>query len=148
MSCGFCHIGPNPINPPPDPNAPEWQHLSSNVGAQYFWVDRVLYWQNRPSDFAFQLFHSSRPGTLDTSFISTDNINNPRSMNAFYLLGPRLEQATRTGREQLAGGGLDNKQFNDFVSSGPLTSFFQAPATVWTPRVLKDGADSWEPWAP
>jgi hypothetical protein len=63
-------------------------------------------------------------------------------MNAFYLLGPRLGQATRTGREQLAGGGLDTKQFNDFVSSGPLTSFFHAPATVWTPRVLKDGADS------
>ena len=89
MSCGFCHIGPNPINPPPDPNAPEWQHLSSNVGAQYFWVDRILYWQNKPEDFAFQLFHSSRPGTLDTSFISTDNINNPRSMNAVYLLGAR-----------------------------------------------------------
>jgi hypothetical protein len=142
MSCGFCHVGPNPINPPSDPNAPEWQHLSSNVGAQYFWVDRVLYWQNKPSDFAFQLFHSSRPGTLDTSFISTDNINNPRSMNAVYLLGPRLEQATRTGREQLAGGSLDNKQFNDYLSSGPLTRLFEKPDTVWVPRVLKDGADS------
>ena len=142
MSCGFCHIGPNPINPPPDPNAPEWQHLSSNVGAQYFWVDRILYWQNRPGDFAFQLFHSSRPGTLDTSFISTDNINNPRSMNAMYLLGPRLEQAMRTGREKLAGGGLDNRQINDYVSSGPLTQFFEKPDTVFTPRVLKDGADS------
>jgi hypothetical protein len=142
MSCGFCHIGPNPINPPPDPNAPEWQHLSSNVGAQYFWVDRILYWQNKPGDFAFQLFHSSRPGTLDTSFISTDNINNPRAMNAVYLLGARLQVAMRTGREQLAGGGLDNKQLNDFVSSGPLTQLFQRPDTVWTPRVLKDGADS------
>jgi hypothetical protein len=142
MSCGFCHVGPNPINPPPDPNAPEWQHLSSNVGAQYFWVDRIFYWQNKPEDFAFQLFHSSRPGTLDTSFISTDNINNPRSMNAVYLLGQRLERATRTGRELLAGGGLDNKQFNDFVTSGPLTGLFQKPDIVWTPRVLKDGADS------
>jgi mono/diheme cytochrome c family protein len=142
MSCGFCHVGPNPINPPPDPNAPEWQHLSSNVGAQYFWVDRILYWQNKPEDFAFQLFHSSRPGTLDTSFISTDNINNPRSMNAVYLLGPRLDQATRTGRETLAGGGLDNRQFNDLVSSGPLTRLFETPDTVWTPRVLKDGSDS------
>ena len=142
MSCGFCHVGPNPINPPPNPNEPEWQHLSSNVGAQYFWVDRVLYWQKRPEDFAFQLFHSSRPGTLDTSFISTDNINNPRSMNAVYLLGPRLEQSRRVGRELLANGSLNNKQFNEYFSSGPLTQFFQPPNVVWTPRVLKDGADS------
>ena len=142
MSCGFCHVGPNPINPPPDPEAPEWQHLSSNVGAQYFWVDRIFYWKSKPDDFAFQLFHSSRPGTLDTSFISTDNINNPRSMNGFYLLGPRLERAMLTGREKLAGGGRDNRQFNDFVSSGPLTKMFEKPDTVWTPRVLKDGADS------
>jgi hypothetical protein len=142
MSCALCHVGPNPINPPPDPNAPGWEHLSSNVGAQYFWVDRVLYWRHRPDDFAFQLFHASRPGTLDTSFISSDNINNPRSMNAVYLLGPRLAIATRTGREQLTGGGLDNRQFNDVVSSGPLTRFFETPGTVFTPRVLKDGADS------
>ena len=142
MSCGFCHVGPNPINPPPDPNAPEWEHLSSNVGAQYFRVERVLYWRHRPDDFVFQLFHSSRPGTLDTSFISTDNINNPRSMNALYQLGARLALATRTGREQLSGGALDTRQFNDTVNSGPLTAFFRKPDIVWTPRVLKDGADS------
>jgi hypothetical protein len=46
------------------------------------------------------------------------------------------------GKETLAGGGLNNRQFNDYVSSGPLTQFFSAPATVWTPHVLKDGADS------
>src|SRR6202022_1922144 len=88
------------------------------------------------------LFRTSRPGTLDTSLVSTDNINNPRSMNAIYLLGPRLGRARQVGKETLGGGGLDNKQFNDFVDGGPLTQFFERPATVWTPRVLKDGADS------
>ena len=63
-------------------------------------------------------------------------------MNAVYSLGPRLEQALRTGRETLAGGGLDNKQLNDYAKDGPLTRFYRAPDTVWTPRVLKDGADS------
>ncbi len=43
MSCGFCHVGPNPIKPPADPNNPEWANLSSNVGAQYFWVDRIFF---------------------------------------------------------------------------------------------------------
>src|SRR5262249_33552715 len=142
MSCGFCHIGPNPVKPPANPDNPQWANLSSNVGAQYFWTDRIFVWNADPSNFAFQVFHTYRPGTLDTSLISTDNINNPRSMNAVYLLGPRLQQARRWGKEQLAGGGLNNHQFNDYVQSGPLTQFFEKPDTVWTPRVLKDGADS------
>ncbi|WP_053077240.1 hypothetical protein [Chromobacterium sp. LK11] len=142
MSCAFCHVGPNPVKPPADPEHPKWENLSSNVGAQYFWVDRIFSWQADPSSFPFQLFHTSRPGALDTSLISTDSINNPRTMNAVYGLGPRLDIAKRWGKETLAGGGLNNKQFNDFVKDGPLTQFFQPPKTVWTPRVLKDGSDS------
>jgi len=142
MSCGFCHVGPNPIKPPADPEKPSWANLSSNVGAQYFWVDRIFSWQGDPSSYVFQLFHSARPGTLDTSLISTDYINNPRTMNAVYAFGGRLEDAKRWGKETLAGGSLNNKQFNDYVSSGPLTQFFQPPATVLAPNVLKDGSDS------
>ena len=33
-------------------------------------------------------------------------------------------------------------QFDDYVQEGPLTEFFRKPDTVFTPRVLKDGADS------
>ena len=90
MSCGFCHVGPNPVKPPADPENPKWENLSSNVGAQYFWIDRIFYWEAEPSNFVYQFFHTSRPGTLDTSLVSTDNINNPRTMNAMYLLGPRI----------------------------------------------------------
>ena len=142
MSCGFCHVGPSPTKPPADPENPKWENLSSIVGSQYFWTDRILAWESDESSFPVQLFHSYRPGTLDTSFISTDNINNPRTMNAFYGLPARMEVAHRWGKETLAGGGLNNKQLNDYVHEGPLTQFFQAPATVWTPRVLKDGSDS------
>ncbi len=143
MSCGFCHVGPNPVKPPADPEHPTWANLSSNVGAQYFWIDRIFAWQADTSSFPWQVFHTSRPGSLDTSLISTDNINNPRTMNAVYNLAPRLHQAKRFGKETLAGGGLNNKQFNDFVPpSSPLAGFFQAPATVFAPRVLKDGSDS------
>jgi hypothetical protein len=142
MSCGFCHVGPNPIRPPADRNHPKWDNLSSNVGAQYFWIDRIFYWSSDQQNFAYQLFHTSRPGTLDTSLVSSDNINNPRSMNAIYQLGPRLAEAKRWGHETLAGGELNNRQINDFVKAGPLTQFFQPLDTVWTPRVLKDGADS------
>jgi hypothetical protein len=142
MSCGFCHVGPNPVKPPADPEHPRWENLSANVGAQYFWVDRIFTWKAEPSNFMFQLLRASKPGTLDTSLISTDYIDNPRTMNAVYALGPRLQIAKRWGKETLAGGGLDNRQFNDYVKDGPLTEFFQKPDTVWTPRVLKDGSDS------
>ena len=147
MSCGFCHVGPNPTNPPADPEHPKWENLSSNPGAQYFWIDRIFQWNPDEGNFIYQLFHTSRPGALDTSLVSSDQINNPRTMNAVYNLGARLEIATKWGKETLAGGGLDNKQFNDFTpspvpSDSPLTQFYEAPDTVWTPRVLKDGSDS------
>ena len=142
MSCGFCHVGPSPIHPPADPANPTFADLSSTVGAQYMWVDRLFIYKANSDNFMYQIVHTWRPGAMDTSLISTDNINNPRTMNAVYSLGPRLDIARRWGRETLADGELNNKQFNDFVSSGPLTQYFSKPNTVWTPHVLKDGSDS------
>jgi len=142
MSCGFCHVGPSPTHPPADAENPKWADLSSNVGAQYFWIDRIFSWEADESSFPYQLFHTSRPGALDTSLVSTDSINNPRTMNAVYSLGARLTEARRWGKETLAGGALNNAQFNDYVKSGPLTEFYQPPDTSFSPRVLKDGSDS------
>jgi hypothetical protein len=142
MSCGFCHVGPSPLHPPADPANPEFADLSSTVGAQYMWVDRLFIYRRNPDNYFFQLVHTYRPGAMDTSLVSTDNINNPRTMNAVYSLGDRLQQALRWGRETLADGQLNNKQFNNYLSSGPLTQFFQKPNISWTPRVLKDGSDS------
>ncbi len=143
MSCGFCHVGPNPLKPPTDPNNPKWENLSSMVGAQYFWIDRIFGWEHDQSSFVFQLFHTSRPGSLDTSLVSTDNIVNPRTMNAVYGLQARLAMASKWGQERLAGGNLNNKQLNDFVApDSPLAQFYQAPDRVEAPHILKDGSDS------
>lgn len=141
MSCAFCHVGPSPIHPPADPEHPEWANLNSTVGAQYFWFDRVFVWGADQSNYVFQLLHSYRPGTLDTSLVSSDNIVNPRTMNAIYQTKARLLQALPFGREQLTGGQLDNKQFNDFPNTGELTRLYDKP-NIYTPRVLKDGSDS------
>lgn len=144
MSCGFCHIGPNPSNPPENPEEPTYANLNSNPGAQYFWIDRIFFWQAKnpkfktSENFVYQLLHTSRPGALDTSLVSSDQINNPRTMNAVYNVGARIEIASKWGKEELSGGELDNKQF---PATGPLAKYYQEP-WVWTPRVLKDGADS------
>ena len=142
MACGFCHVGPSPIHPPADPENPKWSELNSTVGAQYLWSDRLFFWKPNTANFVYQWVHTFRPGAIDTSLVSTDNINNPRTQNAIYELGERLRIAKRGGQETLAGGGLNNMQFNDVVKTGWLTNFYQKPDTVWAPHVLKDGADS------
>jgi hypothetical protein len=143
MTCGFCHVGPNPTNPPSDPENPKWENLNSNPGAQYFWWDRIFSFASDPSDFAVHYLRQSRPGALDTSLLSTDYIANPRTMNAVYSLGARLKNSMRMGGERLTGGEQANKQLNEYVPPGtPLTRFYVPPENVWTPRILKDGADS------
>jgi hypothetical protein len=141
MACSFCHVGPSPIHPPADPEHPQWSNLNSTVGAQYFWFDRVFAWQADESNYIFQLLHSYKPGTLDTSLVSSDNIVNPRTMNAIYNTKARLMHALPFGRELLTGGQLDNKQFNDFPNTGELRKLYDKPY-VFTARILKDGSDS------
>ncbi|HEV7429374.1 MAG TPA: hypothetical protein VGQ46_23720 [Thermoanaerobaculia bacterium] len=144
MSCGFCHVGPNPSNPPADPENPTWANLNSNPGAQYFWIERIFMFDQDQGSYIWQLFHTSRPGALDTSLVSSDEINNPRTMNAIYNLGARLEIGRKWGQEQLARGSADNKQFNDYVPAGTALGKFYDPAThiANTTHVLKDGSDS------
>ncbi len=133
MSCGFCHVGPSPTHPPADASHPEYSNLNSTVGGQYLWMDRVFAWSADVKNFVYQLVHSYPPGTMDTSLVSTDYINNPRTMNAVYLLGERLRQAHIWGRERLEGNERLNRQ---------LPGAFDPPGTSWSPRVLKEGADS------
>lgn len=42
VSCGACHIAPNPINPPADPENPQWENLASAIGNQYISEGRVF----------------------------------------------------------------------------------------------------------
>jgi hypothetical protein len=154
MSCAFCHLGPSAINPPEDPENPKWENLASNPGAQYFWVNRIFFWNTRPrgpdnaaapneGNFLYQLFHTNPPGTLDTSLVSTDYLNNPRTMNAVYGVIDRLAPSLVTGSEQLTGDERDNKQFQDYPPTAALSQFWDpVSSTTRTMRVLKDGSDS------
>ncbi len=151
MACGFCHVGPSPSHAPADPEHPALADLSSTVGAQYMWVDRLFVHNADQKNFMFQLVHTYRPGSMDTSLVSTDMINNPRTMNAIYNLDDRMGVnatpqlpggALYLGKETIKGGEQNNKQFNQYVANGPLTQFYTAPDKVLTPRVLKDGSDA------
>jgi len=124
MACGFCHVGPHPLHPPADPETPEWRNLSSNIGNQYFNTSRVFVLPGNEDNFLYQVVSSMPRGTVDTSALATDNLNNPRNMNAIYDVGTRIAVAAK---EKLAGGNL------------------AIPGTkpdMPVPHVLKDGADS------
>ena len=124
MTCAFCHVGPHPLHPAADPEHPGWRNLSSNIGAQYLKPARVFVLPGQDDNFLFQVVNSMPPGTIDTSALATDNINNPRNMNALYEIGLRIANGVE---EKLSGGNLDL----------PGTS-----AMLKAPHVLKDGADS------
>jgi hypothetical protein len=124
MACGFCHVGPHPTRPPADVENPGWENMSSTIGAQYWWTSRIFTFDQGPDSLVYQILDSQPPGTVDTSFVSTDNINNPRTMNAIFNVGPRLAVAQP---ERLAGGNLDIRG---------------AEPVMKVPHILKDGADS------
>jgi hypothetical protein len=124
MSCAFCHVSFNPAKPPTDPEKPRWEDLSSTIGNQYLVASHIFGNGSGEDSYAYQLFHSWAAGTVDTSFIATDNLNNPSNMNPIYALGARM---TVAHEEEIRGGALNlpNEQKRMAV-----------------PRVLKDGADS------
>ena len=130
MSCAFCHVSHHPLFPPQNPEQPEFRNLSGTIGAQYFWFGRIFGPNLSPDNFVWHLLDSQQPGAVDTSFLPTDYITNPRAMNAVFNLPARLEIAKRFHQETSAGGALNLPQVK---KEGP---------TSGAPMVLWDGADS------
>jgi hypothetical protein len=124
MSCSFCHTGPDPVNPPANPAEPEYANLSDHVGQHFLKVWEVFGVAMTEDNFVYQILRSNPPGTLDTSFIATDYLNNPGTMNGVFAIPGRLQVAVP---EHVTGGALDLRRVTD-------------PQV--TPRVLKEGADS------
>ena len=85
-----------------------------------------------PDNFIKQILMTNPAGTLDTSFIATDYLNNPGTMNGIYNLPPPGRVAVAVP-ENISGGAADLKNLD-----------MRRDDTTWwsTPRVLKEGADS------
>jgi hypothetical protein len=126
MSCGFCHVGPHPLHPPADPENPQWSNLSTNIGAQYFKTAGVFGNGMGEASFVLQLLRAMKDGTLDTSFLATDNILNPSNMNAIFEVQGRLAAAAARPPEEMGGGNMDIPG---------------QQARMHVPHILKDGAD-------
>ncbi|MBA2354346.1 MAG: hypothetical protein H0V80_06720 [Acidobacteria bacterium] len=114
MTCGFCHIGFNPLNPPADPERPRWSELAGAIGNQYWEEGRLFNLKMTARDFRWHLGNRQPPGTSDTSRFATDHVHNPSNINAIFSLGARP-----TALEKMADG-----------------------SDRAVPHILKDGADS------
>ena len=114
MTCGFCHIGFNPNNPPANPELPTWDNLAGTIGNQYWEEGKLFSLNMKPDDFRWHVAARQPPGTSDTSRFATDHINNPNAINTIFNLSARP-----TEPERLRDG-----------------------TTAQVHHILKDGADS------
>lgn len=99
MACGFCHVGPNPLNPPADPERPRWSELAGAIGNQYWEEGRLFNLKMTPKDYRWHLGNRQPPGTSDTSRFATDHNHNPSNINAVFNLKHRP-----TAPEKMADG--------------------------------------------
>ncbi len=145
VSCGFCHIGPHPLNPPKNIEAPEWENLSSTIGAQYWKPQPAFGNLQTGNSVLFHFLASQQPGTVDTSLVSTDHINNANTMNGVWDINARLGRALMNPSEQQSGANVRVRSIEDGTSAilDPK-ELIKQPGLAWrhTPRVLVDGSDS------
>ncbi|MBV9265070.1 MAG: hypothetical protein JO061_02765 [Acidobacteriaceae bacterium] len=84
VTCAACHAGLDPANPPNDPNHPGWQNIHPTVGNQYLNAGKIFRANLSPHDPRYQVFQTWAPGTVDTTAIESDHINNPGIITQFF----------------------------------------------------------------
>jgi mono/diheme cytochrome c family protein len=89
VSCAGCHAGLDAQNPPADPNHPAWANIAATTGNQYLQVGKIFGAHIPESDPRWQVFHTWAPGTVDTTAIESDHVNNPGIITQFFNLNKR-----------------------------------------------------------
>ncbi len=84
VACASCHAGLDPSNPPADPNHPTWDNIHATVGNQYIEIGKLFGAHLSPHDPRKQVFDTWAPGTVDTTAIESDGINNPGIITQFF----------------------------------------------------------------
>jgi hypothetical protein len=79
--CVQCHVGFDPTQPPKNPNEPEWVNLSGTIGNQHI-NQPTMFFQGAPEDSLARIaLQAGRVGTIDTSLVANDFMNNPGTQN-------------------------------------------------------------------
>ncbi|HSH93003.1 MAG TPA: hypothetical protein VK968_02580, partial [Roseimicrobium sp.] len=99
MSCAFCHANPHPLNAPTSLANPQWSNLSGSIGGQYLRTRGVVGNLLKKESFVYHVLDSQPPGTIDTSLVASDNINNTNAMNAIFNVSARVVRSVENPRE-------------------------------------------------
>ncbi len=89
VACASCHAGLDPTHPPDNPNHPSWDSIHPTVGNQYLQTGKLFSAHLSPHDPRYQVFQSWAPGTVDTTAIESDHINNPGIITQFFQFPDR-----------------------------------------------------------
>jgi hypothetical protein len=84
VACAGCHAGLDAQNPPADPNHPTWANIALTTGNQYIQIGKIFAANLPPTDPRWQVFNTWAPGTVDTTAIESDGINNPGIITQFF----------------------------------------------------------------
>ena len=167
VSCAYCHASFHPLKPPSDVNHPEWTSISGSIGAQYLRIRVAFGNLLTPDNFVYHLLDSQPPGTIDTSLVASDNINNPNTMNAVFKLKERVLVSLHNPREVLSATSAEQpslwknpepdppekadapspalrKELEALGLGQELTDSNKNPRRV--PRILLDGSDGVGAW--
>jgi hypothetical protein len=144
MACGACHISYDPLNPPENPNEPEWQNIDGLVGNQYSRISNLLASGMSQQRLEWQLVARARPGIVDTSALPMDLVSNAGTMNAIINFAKRPLHEHRI---------LKWRKAASCAAGAPETSCWCEPGKegkCWerseqvemVPNILKGGEDS------
>ena len=89
VACAACHAGLDPTHPPANPNHPSWENIHPTIGNQYLNVGKIFRGHLSPHDPRYQVFSSWAPGTVDTTAIENDHINNPGMITPIWAVPHR-----------------------------------------------------------
>lgn len=89
FSCAACHAGLDPANPAHDPNRPQWENIHPTTGNQFMQIGRLFGANLSPHDPRRQVVQSWAPGTVDTTALESDHINNPGIITQVFNLPDR-----------------------------------------------------------
>jgi mono/diheme cytochrome c family protein len=89
VSCASCHAGLDPANPPANPNAPTWDNIHPTTGNQYINIAKIFASHLSTHDPRYHVFNSWAPGTVDTTAIESDGVNNPGIITQFFNVPDR-----------------------------------------------------------
>jgi hypothetical protein len=89
ITCAACHAGLDPVHPPANPNHPHRKNIHPTVGNQYLQVGKIFKARLSPNDPRYQAFSSWATGTVDTTVLENDHINNPGMITPIWAVPDR-----------------------------------------------------------